>query len=60
MVRLFGGFGDDVVDAYDEAHPLTAGWRDRVAWYQLVPLLVPAILFGGGYGGAAREVLLRS
>ena len=50
MMQLFGGFGADAFAAYDEVHPLADGWRDRVAWYQLVPLLVHAILFGGSYG----------
>ena len=59
MMQLFGGFGADAFAAYDEAHPLAPGWRDRVGWYQLVPLLVHAILFGGGYGRAARDVLVR-
>jgi len=58
MMQLFGGFGDDVYRAYDEEHPLAEGWSDRVPWYQLVPLLVHAVLFGGGYGRAAREVLV--
>jgi fructosamine-3-kinase len=60
MMQLFGGFGDAAYRAYDEAHPLSQGWRERVAWYQLVPLLVHAILFGGGYGRAAMDVLVRS
>ena len=59
MMQLFGGFGADAFAAYDDAHPLADGWQDRVAWYQLVPLLVHAILFGGGYGRAARDVLVR-
>ena len=61
MMQLFGGFGADAFAAYDEAYPLADGWRDRVAWYQLVPLLVHAILFGGAYGTRAarraRQVL---
>jgi fructosamine-3-kinase len=60
MMRLFGGFGDEAFAAYDEAHPLAAGWPDRVEWYQLVPLLVHAILFGGSYGRAAMAVLVSS
>jgi fructosamine-3-kinase len=60
MMQLFGGFGDAAFDAYDEAAPLAVGWRDRVSWYQLVPLLVHAILFGGSYGRAAMDVLVRS
>jgi fructosamine-3-kinase len=57
MMRLFGGFGDVAFAAYDEAFPLTDGWPDRVSWYQLPPLLVHAILFGGGYGAAALAAL---
>ena len=31
MMRLFGGFGADCFAAYEEVHPLAAGWEDRVA-----------------------------
>mgnify|MGYP001823090050 CR=1 FL=1 len=53
MMRLFGGFGDQVFDAYDEAHPLVDGWPERIALHQVAPLVVHAIKFGGGYVGAA-------
>jgi len=59
MMQLFGGFGPECLDAYQEVSPLADGWRDRVAWYQLAPLLVHAILFGGGYGDAALRALTR-
>ncbi len=49
MMRLFGGFGDRVFAAYDEAAPLRSGWKERVQLYQLYPVLVHANLFGGGY-----------
>jgi fructosamine-3-kinase len=59
MLQLFGGFGSRCFDAYDEVYPLADGWRDRVALHQLYPLLVHAVLFGGGYAAqavaAARE-----
>ncbi|MGQ0846913.1 MAG: fructosamine kinase family protein [Sporichthyaceae bacterium] len=62
MLALFGApHLDRILDAYDEAAPLAAGWRERVALHQLHPVLVHAALFGGGYGAAAgrlaREVL---
>ncbi|MET0577568.1 MAG: fructosamine kinase family protein, partial [Ilumatobacteraceae bacterium] len=57
MMQLFGGFGDAAYAAYDESFPLADGWRDRTRWYQLPPLLVHAILFGGSYGRAAMDVL---
>lgn len=59
MMQLFGGFGDAVFGAYDEAYPLAGGWRDRVPWYQLPPLLVHAIKFGGSYGAAALTAMSR-
>ena len=32
---------------------MSEGYEDRVALYQLYPLLVHAVLFGGGYGKRA-------
>ncbi len=50
MMALFGlPHLETVVDAYQEVHPLVDGWEDRVELHQLFPLLVHAILFGGGY-----------
>jgi fructosamine-3-kinase len=59
MMHLFGGFGTSTYERYDETFPLAYGWQERVPWYQLPPLLVHAILFGGSYGTAALEVLRR-
>jgi fructosamine-3-kinase len=59
MMRLFGGFGPRVFDAYDEAWPLAAGHRQRVALYQLYPLMVHVNLFGGGYVGSVEAALER-
>lgn len=49
MMRLFGGFSARVFAAYEEAFPLSPGARERVALWQLYPLLVHVNLFGGGY-----------
>lgn len=57
MMLLFGGFGEECFAAYDDVYPLAEGWRQRVPWYQLPPLLVHAIRFGGGYGGAVLRAL---
>ena len=54
MLALFGApHLDRILTAYDEAWPLADGWQDRVGIQQLHPLLVHAVLFGGGYGAAA-------
>lgn len=57
MMRLFGGFGERVFAAYDEAFPLAPGAADRVSLYQLYPLLVHVNLFGGSYVGSLNRAL---
>jgi fructosamine-3-kinase len=59
MMRLFGGFSAQVFAAYEEAWPLADGHRDRVALYQLYPLMVHVNLFGGGYVGSVEALLDR-
>ncbi len=53
MLRLFGSPSERIFSAYDEAFPLGDGHRERVALFQILPLLVHAVLFGGSYGAAA-------
>jgi fructosamine-3-kinase len=55
MLRLFGAPSEWVFDAYEEVAPLAEGWRERVALYQLLPLLVHALLFGGSYAAAVER-----
>jgi fructosamine-3-kinase len=59
MMRLFGGFGPRVFAAYAEAWPLADGHAERVALYQLYPLMVHVNLFGGGYVASVESVLDR-
>jgi fructosamine-3-kinase len=59
MLRLFGAPSEVVFDAYEEAFPLAEGWQKRVALWQLLPLLVHAILFGGSYRSAAERIAQR-
>jgi fructosamine-3-kinase len=57
MMRLFGGFSPTVFAAYQEAWPLAAGHEERVALYQLYPLLVHVNLFGNSYiSGVSRAL----
>ncbi|WP_432496947.1 fructosamine kinase family protein [Kineococcus auxinigenes] len=54
MLALFGlPHLDRVLAAYTEAAGTPQGWRARVPLHQLHPLLVHAVLFGGGYGTRA-------
>lgn len=49
MMKLFGGFPDEVYEMYHEALPLEENWEDRIPLTQLYPLLVHVNLFGRVY-----------
>ena len=56
MLSLFGSpHLSRILDAYDETAPLADGWKQRIPLHQLHPLLVHAVLFGGGYGARAAD-----
>jgi fructosamine-3-kinase len=59
MMQLFGGFGARVFRAYEEAWPLAPGHAERVALYQLYPLMVHVNLFGGSYADSVERSLAR-
>jgi fructosamine-3-kinase len=59
MLALFGSSCERVLASYQELAPLADGWQERVGLYQLLPLLVHALLFGGSYGDAAERTALR-
>jgi len=59
MMRLFGGFSARVFAAYEEAWPLAEGAAERVALYQLYPLMVHVNMFGGSYVGSVESALSR-
>jgi fructosamine-3-kinase len=56
MLRLFGAPSERVFAAYAEVAPLTDGWEERVQLWQLLPLLVHAVLFGGSYPAAVERI----
>lgn len=59
MLGLFGTIPDRLLGAYQEVAPLQPGWEERVALFQLYPLLVHAVLFGAGYRIQAEAVARR-
>ena len=59
MMKLFGGFNEVVFDAYAEAFPLPAGWRERTELYQLYPMLVHLNLFGASYLRSVANIVKR-
>ncbi|HKJ93790.1 MAG TPA: fructosamine kinase family protein [Longimicrobiales bacterium] len=58
MSELFGGFGREFYEAYEEAWPVDDAYHERRrAVYQLYYLLVHVNLFGGSYVASVRERL---
>jgi fructosamine-3-kinase len=59
MLRLFGAPSPRILAAYEEASPLAAGHEERVGLWQLFPLLVHTVLFGGHYGASVESTAQR-
>lgn len=57
MMRLFGGFSEEVFHAYQSEWPLMPEWEGRVRLCQLYPVLVHAVLFGGHYVSESVSIL---
>lgn len=57
MMHLFGGFSDEIFLAYNEALPLTEGWKNRTDLWQLYYLLVHLNLFGSGYFKSVNSII---
>jgi fructosamine-3-kinase len=59
MLQLFGSPSPAFFAAYDEVYPRLPGHEERVALFQLYPLLVHVRLFGGSYLGSLQRALAR-
>jgi fructosamine-3-kinase len=59
MLALFGSPSADFYDSYEQVAPLAEDWQERVGLYQLLPLLVHALLFGGSYSATAERMAKR-
>jgi fructosamine-3-kinase len=59
MLALFGEVPDRVIGSYRDIRPLEAGWQERVALFQLIPLLVHTVLFDGSYRAQAAAAARR-
>lgn len=60
FIALMGGVPDAFWEGYGSVRSISGGfWEVRVHLYQIVPLLVHAVLFGGGYGDEADTALRR-
>ena len=59
MMKLFGGFPQEVFEKYHEIYPLAAGFENRVPLWQLYYLLVHLNIFGSSYLSPVKRILER-
>ncbi|WP_299214771.1 fructosamine kinase family protein [uncultured Aquimarina sp.] len=57
MIKLFGGFDQELFKVYNEAFPLVENWEERIAIWQLYYLLVHLNLFGSTYYNSITHIL---
>ena len=57
MMKLFGGFSEEIFRAYNSHFPLPAGFEERISLWQLYYLLVHLNLFGTGYLNSVNRIL---
>ena len=57
--HLFGGFGQQFYDTYQEVFPMEPGFDNRMDLYNLYPLLVHLNLFGRSYLGQIEHIISR-
>lgn len=57
MSRLFGGFGVEFYQTYNDTYALAPGLEDRLDIYQLYYLMVHVNLFGGSYLNSVQRIL---
>lgn len=59
MMKLFGGFPDEIFNTYNAIFPLVENWKSRIKIWQLYYLLVHLNIFGAGYYGQVNEIVSR-
>lgn len=57
MTKLFGGFANEMYEAYEEVYPLQKNWREAINVANLYPLLIHVNLFGNSYISQVRGIL---
>ena len=57
MMKLFGGYPQEVFKIYDEVFPLQDNWESRISLWQLYYILVHLNLFGASYYVQAQQIV---
>lgn len=59
MMKLFGGFPDEVFEVYNDHFKLQQGWEERIPLWQLYYLLVHLNIFGSSYLPQVKSIINR-
>ncbi|SDS12627.1 fructosamine kinase family protein [Gramella sp. MAR_2010_147] len=59
MMKLFGGFHENLFQTYNEIFPLQGNWEERISLWQLYYLLVHLNIFGAGYRSQVTAIIKR-
>lgn len=59
MMKLFGGFPEEVFKAYHVLFPFQQGWEERIELWQLYYLLVHLNIFGRSYLPQVKKIISR-
>ncbi len=59
MMKLFGGFPEEVFREYNASFPLQPGWEERIPLWQLYYLLVHLNIFGSSYLPQVKNIIKR-
>lgn len=57
MTQLFGGFSEEFYNNYLEIFPLESGFKTRINFYNLYPLLIHLNLFGNSYLKSIDDII---
>ncbi|MFV8226202.1 fructosamine kinase family protein [Christiangramia aquimixticola] len=57
MMKLFGGFDQELFNVYNEVFPLEKGWQDRILLWQLYYLMVHLNIFGTPYKERVESII---
>ncbi|WP_424493236.1 fructosamine kinase family protein [Salinimicrobium sp. GXAS 041] len=57
MMKLIGGFSEEVFERYNEYYPLKMGFQERIPLWQLYYLLVHLNIFGSSYHSRVKSIL---
>jgi len=57
MTIMFGGFSQDFYESYQQVFPMAKGWEERLAYYNLYPILIHINLFGNSYLPSFERVI---